>query len=391
MPTSWLWELQDVSALPPVPLLFSDTIFQAWLVTLCGQAIQHDVSARLQVPTPVINDNGVWLPLLKRVLPNTWRTKGLASLAASKDDNSPVVFDLWNYRVLPLFPHLSPVFFGKFPILGSSPVVPASLSGVCLVLVDDLPLLVSTLAVPTRDIGTWTGGGSAAARLLTAQPCTGGVDFSLCPDFLTRGCPANLESLVETAQNVSLNPALWDYMIKNIWAGIQALAHFCSSTFWEWSNGSTLFFWRWPQEFCQAAQDGFPLQICGPLPNNLKVSRRCPWGLEEQIWSKLRRFLSCCYIRLVPTASVENVTEFFGIPKGTHDIHVVFNGTKSGLTDALWAPSFWLPNAPSMLRTLSFNHKLVDSDLGKFFINLPLHPYLRPYSAVDLTAFRSKI
>ena len=76
-----------------------------------------------------------------------------------------------------LVPTTVPGVFGKFPILGSSPAVPAALSGVRSVLVDGLPLLVSTLAVPTRDIGTQTGGGSAAARLSTAWTCTGGLIF----------------------------------------------------------------------------------------------------------------------------------------------------------------------------------------------------------------------
>ena len=95
----------------------------------------------------------------------------------------------------------------------------------------------------------------------------------------------------------------------------------------------------------------------------------------------MRKFLSKGHIKLVPSREVKNITDFFTVPKGTNDICMVFNGTKSGLTDVLWATSFWLLNASSMLRTVSFNHCLVNIDLGEYFINLPLDLDLGPYSA----------
>ena len=86
-----------------------------------------------------------------------------------------------------------------------------------------------------------------------------------------------------------------------------------------------------------------------------------------------------------------NLTQYFTVPKGDGDVRMVFNGKKSGLTGALWAPSFWLPNAVSMLRILSFGHKAVDIDLGEHFLNHPLHDSLIPFSAIDLSFFRSRI
>ena len=86
-----------------------------------------------------------------------------------------------------------------------------------------------------------------------------------------------------------------------------------------------------------------------------------------------------------------NIADYFAVPKGTNNIFMVFNSTKSGLTEALWAPSFWLPNALSMLRIISFNHCPVDIDIGEYFINLPLDPALRLYSGVGLTVFSTRI
>jgi hypothetical protein len=41
---------------------------------------------------------------------------------------------------------------------------------------------------------------------------------------------------------------------------------------------------------------------------------------------------------------------YFAVPKGEDDIRVVFDGTASGLNDALWANWFSLPKLDSMLQ-----------------------------------------
>ena len=70
---------------------------------------------------------------------------------------------------------------------------------------------------------------------------------------------------------------------------------------------------------------------------------------------------------------------------------MVFNVTKSVLTDSMWDPLFWLPNATSMLRALSFSHKAVNINLGEYFLNHPIHDTLACLSAIDLTPFRHAI
>ena len=87
-------ELTGVSTLPPVLLFLLDTVILAWLIMQQRRAGQSDASTCLVVPLSVMDNRGVWVLSLKQILPNTWRTKGLASLAAAKDDNAPVEFDL---------------------------------------------------------------------------------------------------------------------------------------------------------------------------------------------------------------------------------------------------------------------------------------------------------
>ena len=51
------------------------------------------------------------------------------------------------------------------------------------------------------------------------------------------------------------------------------------------------------------------------------------------MWSKLKKFLQRGYLRLSRLKAVRNIIDFFAVPKGTDDIRMVFNGTKSGLTE----------------------------------------------------------
>ena len=59
------------------------------------------------VPIPVDDSGGVWLPTIQHTLPNVWRKKGLESLEAAKNDNAPVLYDMWNYRIPLLFCHVT--------------------------------------------------------------------------------------------------------------------------------------------------------------------------------------------------------------------------------------------------------------------------------------------
>ena len=68
---------------------------------------------------------------------------------------------------------------------------------------------------------------------------------------------------------------------------------------------------------------------------------------------------------LIDADRVKNFIDSFQIPKGDEDIRVVLNGTSCGLTEALFAPFFWLPYAPTMTRLLHYEYKFVDLDIGE--------------------------
>ena len=63
-------------------------------------------------------------------------------------------------------------------------------------------------------------------------------------------------------------------------SGIDALHWATSASFWEWTHGSTLFFWRWPEEYRKAIRDGLEVFVSGELPSYWS-SQRWPKDSEE--------------------------------------------------------------------------------------------------------------
>jgi hypothetical protein len=84
---------------------------------------------------------------------------------------------------------------------------------------------------------------------------------------------------------------------------------------------------------------------------------------------------------------VEALTSFFAVPKGEEDIRMVYEGTASGLNEALWAPWFTLPTVESLLRVVEPGTFMADVDLGEMFLNFFLDERVRRHAGVDLTKY----
>ncbi|KAL7573165.1 hypothetical protein ACA910_018829 [Epithemia clementina (nom. ined.)] len=81
---------------------------------------------------------------------------------------------------------------------------------------------------------------------------------------------------------------------------------------------------------------------------------------------------------------------YFCIPKWIHNIHMVYNGTKSGLNNCLYTPWLNLPNADVMIPTLDTGKWCIDDNYGKMFFNFWIHQELMGYSRMDLTPLYGK-
>jgi hypothetical protein len=84
---------------------------------------------------------------------------------------------------------------------------------------------------------------------------------------------------------------------------------------------------------------------------------------------------------------VEALTSFFAVSKGEEDIRMVYDGTASGLSEALWAPWFSLPTVESHLSMVELGTFMADVDLGEMFLNFFLDDRIRRHAGVNLTKY----
>jgi len=131
---------------------------------------------------------------------------------------------------------------------------------------------------------------------------------------------------------LKINPeALKDWI-----AGRDCINRCSHATWWEWTHGSRPHFWRWSREYRLTIRDGLPPWFKMPLPRWLIPQRLEPnLSLCKAMKEKLGKVRRMGY--LAPW-EIKSLTSFFAVPKGDSDIRMVYDGTKSGLNDAMWAP-----------------------------------------------------
>ena len=178
-------------------------------------------------------------------------------------------------------------------------------------------------------------------------------------------------------------------LLKDVEVGTEAIGRICNCSWWNWSTGSTLLFWRWPADIRMQARDGVTVFIQGKLPYYRKKQRidDTP-GMAEKMVKKLQKVIERGY---VSDAYIRSLINCFAVAKGIQDIRLVYDGTKSELNAAVWAPNFFLGSIESLLMFTNLQTWLADMDLGEMFLNYYMDPRIRPYSGVDVTSiFQSK-
>lgn len=169
-------------------------------------------------------------------------------------------------------------------------------------------------------------------------------------------------------------------------AGARAVSYAAQSSFWEWTNGSGLFFWRWPEEYQRDAALGLGPQWTGAPPGSMQ----CQGCLGKQVvqgrlLEKIEKLERRGYLGEGAVCSLLN---YFAVQKGEADIRAVFDATKSGLNLALFANWFGLPQVGTMTLGLEPNYFCADNDVGEQFYNFPLHPELQQYCGIDVSSLR---
>jgi hypothetical protein len=177
---------------------------------------------------------------------------------------------------------------------------------------------------------------------------------------------------------------------KDLQAGRAVLSQILQSSWWEWSHGSSLCFWRWNGvEQIRAARDGMKIFVQSTLPQGrrLKQIKLAP-AIRTLVADKVDGMLKRGYL---DTGHVSNSLHYFAVPKGDSDIRVVFDGTSSGLNETLWAPNFYLPSARAASLTLSFSTWMGDMDFGEMFHNFFMDPQIRKCAGIKIKPIASKL
>lgn len=173
---------------------------------------------------------------------------------------------------------------------------------------------------------------------------------------------------------------------KRVEAGKEALRRALDATWWDWSGGSSLFFWNWPESHRAWARDGQPHFVISALPECKDPQRRAPTEEAQVLMNKkVNKVRKRCYIC---AGFVKCLTNMFSVQKGLDDIRMIYDGTKSGLNACLFAPHFSLPVMAHTLRSLQEGYFSADLDVGEMFLNWWMGEDLRAYAGVDIKHVR---
>ena len=171
-------------------------------------------------------------------------------------------------------------------------------------------------------------------------------------------------------------------------AGRECLHRACQADWWEWKAGSRLFFWRWGKAHRLAARDGYEVFVDGKLPTYMRPQ---PFEKDdlivELVVKKLEKVRRLGYI---DKGFIRSLTSYFSVPKGEADIRMVYDASRSGLNEALWAPNFGLPSVDVLLRGVDEGFWMGDLDIGDMFLNFMLDPKIQEYCGVDLRPYFQK-
>jgi hypothetical protein len=146
-------------------------------------------------------------------------------------------------------------------------------------------------------------------------------------------------------------------------AGMDRLRRSRRSNWWEWSDGSRPYFWRWTPEYVEIIRDGLPIWELNDLPTWFVPQRAVQVPYMHLLVRK--KLLIVRQRRYIVYGMVKSLTSLFAIPKGDEDIRLVYDGTKSSLNRAVWAPWFPLPTVESHLRRVEPGTFMGDKILGK--------------------------
>ena len=177
-----------------------------------------------------------------------------------------------------------------------------------------------------------------------------------------------------------------DHLAEVVWRA-------ANNSWFEYPAGSRLHYLRFPSRYQTLARDGVPpffFTDLSPSPLSTRVKPTPPEDERAILAKKISTIILKQYI-VPPREKLKSCIQFFAVPKGivdgvVQDWRIVYHAGANKLNDCVWAPSFWLPTVSSLLRMLDADSLMEDRDIGEMFLNFELHPSLRKFAGVDVSA-----
>lgn len=167
------------------------------------------------------------------------------------------------------------------------------------------------------------------------------------------------------------------------------LWHACQASWFEYHRGSRVHHFRFPIRYRTIARDGVPIyfQKHGPTTKQAQPGF-ADETIRDRVKPKIEKVINRRYM-IVSEINLKSLIKYFAVPKGEDDIRIVYDATASGLNEAVWAPTFWLPTIDSLVRALDDNCWMADRDIGDMFLNFMLHESAWEYAGVDIKPIRT--
>jgi hypothetical protein len=208
-------------------------------------------------------------------------------------------------------------------------------------------------------------------------------------DGLKRGIKTGFDSYRWSVAGRSAYCSWWQARFqrlrKELKSGRDALQRIANCEWWDWKVGSAPIHWKWPEWYQKIIQSGLPVWFKEAPKAWLRPQAKIRTQVEHDlIKRKIAKVRNRGYVE---SGEIDSLISFFAVPKGMNDIRMVYDGTASGLNDAIWVPRFPLPTVDTHLRSVVESTYMGDMDVGEMFVNFILHESMQALTGIDLTQF----
>ena len=174
------------------------------------------------------------------------------------------------------------------------------------------------------------------------------------------------------------------------------------NTWFEYPFGSRLLYFRFPSFYRTQALEGVRVWYNRPGPSTKQAQPFMGPEEREVLRRKITKLIDKKYlgpsvedrgIRSREASSGvrrhKSAIKYFAVAKGrvddvVQDWRIVFDAGANDLNEAVFVPSFSLPNTNSLLRLVGSKTRMSDRDLSEMFHQFQLHEGTIDYAAIDL-------